>query len=293
MDYSSAALHNLGQWLFPSPQFGAALWWTLAWLGLGKLALGFGWEAITRIGAVHEHRVFRIGTDTGQRRREILSSWHVFSDAIFLYALIRLGLIRLAPDSWTTTLLTFAVFYVWVEVLYYFTHRWMHEHDFLYRLHRSHHLSRVVTPLSSISMSWVEKWVFYTAGWLSFMAAASWLMPVGLAGIAAYYAFHFIISLHGHSNVETSRLGALLSNHLSMGSATSHALHHARFKVNYGFSCMLLDKLFGTYSADTALLQKRAIERRGVEAFGQIRDLRRDAASAAPAAATPAESMPS
>lgn len=286
----SASLQQFLQWLLPAQQFTAPVWWTLAWLAFGKLALGFGWEAITRVAPVREHRVFRIGTDSGQRRREILSSWHVFSDAIFLYALLRLQLIQLASGSWASALLTFAVFYVWVEVLYYFTHRWMHEHDFLYRLHRSHHLSRVVTPLSSISMSWIEKWVFYTAGWLSFMAAVSWLVPVSLAGIAAYYAFHFIISLHGHSNVETSRLGALLSNHLSMGSATSHALHHARFKVNYGFSCMLLDKLFGTYSADTGLLQRRAIERRGVEAFGQIRDLRRDAGQQT---ATAAESMPS
>lgn len=277
MDGESAMLQGQGAWLFKAGLSDASVWGVLAWLAFGKLLFGLIWESVASSGPVRVHRIFRISPDPGQRGREILSSIHVFSDAIALFLLINFQLIRLAPSSVATTLTTFGVFYIWVEVLYYFTHRWMHEYDFLYKLHRSHHLSRVVTPLSSISMSWIEKCVFYTGGWLSFMAAISWFMPVSLSGIAAYYGFHFVISLHGHSNVETSRLGAVLAGRFSMGSATSHALHHARFKVNYGFSCMLLDKLFGTYSADTAPLQQRAINGRGVESFGEIRQLQAQA----------------
>lgn len=237
--------------------------YVLLWLAFGKILLGLAWEWLMATPGMREHRVYRIETPPTQRLRELKSSWHVVSDAIFLYALVELNLIRFAPDTLANTLITFGIFYVWVEVWYYSTHRLAHQYDFLYKFHKSHHLTLVVTPLSSISMSWVEKWIFYTTGWLGFMAAASWFAPVSLYGIAAYYTYHFIISLHGHSNVEAARFNAVLTR-LGMGSATSHALHHTRFRVNYGFSNMLLDRLLGTYAKETGELQARAIEKRGV-----------------------------
>lgn len=258
---------NLFETIFPTSQFSPAMLQVLCWLAFGKLILGLGWEFGMKLQVMRTHRVFRIDTPKGQRLREIKSSWHVFSDAIVLYALVRLDLIRLAPETLEIGLLSFALLYVWVETWYYFTHRLMHSNAFFYQLHRSHHLTKAVTPLSSISMSWVEKWIFYTCGWLGFMALMSHLMPVSLYGIASYYLFHFLISLHGHSNVESSRLGLMLSKVLYSGSATSHALHHARFRVNYGFSSMLLDRMLGTYAEDTSLLQERALAKTGVESF--------------------------
>jgi len=239
----------------------------VAWLAFGKLALGVIWEVATRTPGLRAHQVFRMPPAEGQRWREIKSSWHVFSDALLLYALVGFGAIHFAADTFAAGALTFAVFYVWVEVWYYFTHRLMHQSNLLYSWHRSHHLTQVVTPLSSISMSWIEKCIFYTAAWLGFMAAVSWFMPVTLTGIAAYYTYHFLISLHGHSNVEASALGRFMSRTVHSGSATSHAVHHARFRVNYGFSNMLLDKLLGTYSDETDVLQERAIGKQGVDSF--------------------------
>lgn len=261
---------TLTAWLFPAQIFTPQVLAVLAWVAFGKILLGIGWEALTSVPGLRAHRVFRVPVPAGQRWREIKSSWHVFSDVVVLYVLLRANLLQLAPNTLGGTLATFGVFYVWVEVFYYFTHRWMHEYDFLYPLHRSHHLTQIVTPLSSISMSWVEKWIFYTGPWLSFMAAMSWVMPVTLYGIAAYYTFHFIISLHGHSNTETSRIGCFLSSALSFGSAASHAVHHARFRANYGFSCMLLDKLLGTYADDTEQLQSLAVQRNGVTSLKRM-----------------------
>ena len=260
----SPVVQGVVAWLFPAGYLTKELIVVLVWLAFGKVALGLAWEGLLTTSTMRSHRVFKIQIPADQRLREIRSSWHVVSDAVVLYVLTRFGLIQLAADTLANSLLTFAVFYAWVEVWYYATHRWMHANDFLYRVHRSHHLTRVVTPLSSISMSWVEKWVFYTCGWLGFVALASWVVPISLYGIAAYYAFHFIISLHGHSNTEPTRLGCLMSR-LGMGSATSHALHHARFRVNYGFSNMLLDRLLGTYSNETETLQRKAVEKAGAE----------------------------
>lgn len=261
-------LRDTVAWISPPGYLSDDLLYVLAWVALGKIILGLAWEGLTGTSAMRLHRVFRVEIPARQRLREIKSSWHVVSDVIALYGLIRFDLIRFAPHSLVNTLLTFMLFYLWVEVWYYFTHRWMHEYEFLYRVHRSHHLTRVVTPLSSISMSWIEKWVFYTGAWLGFMAMISWVAPVTLYGIAAYYTYHFIISLHGHSNTEASRLGCLLLK-LGMGSAASHALHHARFRVNYGFSNMWLDRLLGTYSPDTETLQYKAVAKAGVDTFSR------------------------
>lgn len=258
---------NLLETIFPTDQFSIAVLSVLAWLMFGKLILGLGWELGMKLQVMRAHRVFCIDIPKGQRLREIKSSWHFLSDAIVLYVLIRFDLIVLAPENLSIILLSFAALYIWVEVWYYFTHRLMHESDIFYRIHRSHHLTRVVTPLSSISMSWIEKWVFYTCGWLGFMALISHLIPVSLFGIASYYLFHFLISLHGHSNVEASHLGPALSNLLHSGSPTSHALHHARFRVNYGFSSMFLDRLLGTYAEDTPLLQKNALANNGAKSL--------------------------
>ncbi len=237
-------------------------WWFVFWLAFGKVIIGIVWTMLTQRPALLEHRIYRIEIPDGQRQREIKSSWHVISDAIVLVAVVGLGWINLASNTPINTLLTFAVFYCWVEAWYYAHHRLMHERDWLYKYHKSHHLSKVVTPLSSISMSWVEKCIFYTGGWLGFMTLISWVVPVTLHGIAAYYTFHFIISLHGHSNTEPSALGRLMTK-LNMGSATSHALHHSRMRVNYGFSCMLLDKLLGSYAEETPVLQENALKGNG------------------------------
>lgn len=238
----------------------------IAYLMLGKVVLGLVFTKVTNLGALKAHRVYQVDISNAQKLREIKNSWHVISDGVALFALHYFGLINFAQESLQTALITFGVFYLWVETWYYHTHALMHKNRWLYKFHREHHLSHVVSPLSSIAMSNVEKWVFYTGGWLGFMAAISWVMPISLYGIVAYYTYHFVISLHGHSNTETSPVGAFLTR-LGMGSATSHAIHHARFNQNFGFSNMLWDKLLGTYANDTLAMQQKAIKKEGTDSI--------------------------
>jgi sterol desaturase/sphingolipid hydroxylase (fatty acid hydroxylase superfamily) len=216
--------------------------------------------------AMQAHRVYAVEIPADQKTREVKHSWHVISDGVVLYLLVALHLINFAPDTLQNIVITFAIFYAWVETWYYFTHRLMHKYDWLYKFHREHHLSLAVTPLSSISMSSVEKIIFYTGGWLTFMAAVSWIVPVSLYGVVAYYTYHFIISLHGHSNTEATALNAVLAK-IGMGSATSHAIHHARFKQNFGFSNMFWDKVCGTYAKDTLEIQRMAIHKQGTKSL--------------------------
>lgn len=234
----------------------------LAWISLGKPLLALGFEAAMRSPAMRKHRVFRVAPPPGQLMRELGSAWHVVADGIVLAVLMSSGLIRLSPGTWQSILTTFVVFYAWVETWYYLGHRAMHRSKWLYRFHREHHLSRVVTPFSSMAMSGFERAFLYTGGWLSFMAIMSWVLPISLPGLAIYYSYHFVISLHGHSNTEASGMAPFLSS-LGMGSATSHALHHARPNVNYGFSNMFWDRFLGTYDRETRELQANALHGSG------------------------------
>jgi sterol desaturase/sphingolipid hydroxylase (fatty acid hydroxylase superfamily) len=211
---------------------------------------------------MQKHRVFRVERPRGQVLRELSSAWHVIADAVVLVGLMTSGLIRLSPNSLQTNLTTFFVFYAWVETWYYMAHRGMHRSRWLYRFHREHHLSRVVTPLSSMSMSWVERAFLYTGGWLAFMSIMSWLIPISLPGLVAYYSYHFVISLHGHSNTEASSLGPIMTK-AGMGSATSHAMHHARPDANFGFSNMIWDRVLRTYDPQTSELQLKALQGSG------------------------------
>lgn len=239
------------------------VWMSLAWIALGKPLLAVGFERVMRLPHMQKHRVFRVSAPSDQLLREIGSSWHIVLDAVVLGTLMVTGLIELSPASWLSIGTTFVLFYCWVETSYYFGHRWMHRSKWLYRFHREHHLTKVVTPASSMSMSIAEKVVLYTGPWLLFMAAVSWFVPISLYGLAAYYTFHFLISLHGHSNTDASPVGPVLTG-LGMGSATSHAIHHARPNVNYGFSCMFWDRVMNSYDPETVELQRRAVRGDGV-----------------------------
>lgn len=236
------------------------------YLAFGKLIIGLLWTKVMNLNALRAHRVYQVELTSKQKRREMITSWHVFSDGLVLYLLAYFGLIQFAADSWQNITLTFVLFYAWVETWYYFTHFAMHKYRWLYKFHRDHHLSLVVSPLSSISMSNVEKWVFYTGGWLGFMSLMSWLLPISLYGIVAYYSYHFVISLHGHSNTEASMFNRVLAR-LGMGSATSHAIHHARFNQNLSFSNMFWDKVMGTYAPDTLVMQEKAIAKNGTDSI--------------------------
>ncbi len=246
-----------------------SFYWIVLYLAIGKIVLGIFWTILMKHDHLLSHRVYKVEIPDGQKAREYKNSWHVISDGVALYLLVYFDLISFAESTLTTTITTFLIFYAWVETWYYFTHRLMHKYDWLYKYHRMHHLSLVVTPLSSISMSNVEKIGFYTGGWLGFMALISWWVPVSLYGIVAYYTYHFIVSLHGHSNTEASAMNSLLAK-AGMGSATSHAIHHARFRKNYGFSNMFWDRVFGTYAEDTIDMQERAIKKDGTTSIKTI-----------------------
>lgn len=258
MDQLSSAWQNV----FPSTIFTTQAFVTLGWLAFGKVLLLLGLGSAMQKPEMQQKRVFRVPVPEGQRERELVSSWHFISDVVIVYLMLRLGVLRPSAPSFLYSFTTFLMFWAWVEIYYYAIHYAMHHNKFLIAVHRSHHVSMVVTPYSASAMSAMEKWVFSSLAWLGFVAAMSWVVPITMSGITAYFVFNYFITLGGHSNTESSPVSLKLAK-IGMGSATTHALHHARFKVNYGFSFTLMDRLFGTYSDETDDLRRRALAGNG------------------------------
>lgn len=232
----------------------------LLWLAFGKLPIVGILMTIQNLPSIKKLRVYDIEVSREQTIRELKDSWVVLTDAVVLVILVCSGLLKLSTESLGNILLTFVVFFVWVEVWFYWTHRWMHQSEFMWKFHEHHHLSILTQPLTATSFSFVEKFVFYTCGWFLLPTLLSWYIPISAYGIAAYFACYYIASPIAHSNMEFlyplfKYLPFGMSNLSS--SATSHGIHHARCNVNFGLITSVLDCIFGTYASDTEKVKKR------------------------------------
>ena len=177
--------------------------------------------------------------------------------ALIFVVLLATGALHPANESWRIGILTFVITFLWTEVWHYFSHRAMHHRRLLF-LHREHHLSAITNPWTSISFSFMEKFIF-SLGILGFMAILSHWMPVSVTAVAAYYVFYFFTNTLGHANFEFRAPGY---RHTFMGkffvSPSYHAMHHARYIKNYGLITPWLDRLLGTAWEDYDAVQTQA-----------------------------------
>ena len=233
----------------------------LLWLAFGKLLIIKLFTVLKDLPFYQLLRIFSIEVSKEQTVRELKATWVVLTDAIVLALLAEFGLIRFAPESLSTILLTFLVFFIWVEIWFYWSHRWLHQSNIIWRFHQHHHLSVINQPLTATSFSFMEKFVFYTCGWFLLPTLISWYIPISPCGIAAYFTCYYIASTIAHSNTEFSYF---LQKRLPWGldklvpSSTSHALHHVRYQMNFGGPfTSVLDKACGTYVQNTEKIQSR------------------------------------
>lgn len=233
-------------------------WLALGWLAVGKLFTISLVNALAKRPSSGSRRVYALPARDGQTRYELRSAWLLLTDPIVLGILVVSGWLRLTPATLGTSLFTFATMFVWTDTWMYWNHRAMHHWKWAWRLHAHHHRSRITQPTSAISFSLGEKLVFYTLGWLLPLAALSHVVPVAFPGIIAFYSFYFVTSPLAHSNFE------LTSHPLhwpmkALGTATGHAMHHARVTGNYGFLTSIHDRLFGTHWPDGDAVHARVI----------------------------------
>jgi Delta7-sterol 5-desaturase len=214
-------------------------------------------------------RIYNVAVNQDQLRDELNNSWLTSPlHALLIWLALYWGLLKDHPTTLLNFTYTFVIVFVWTEIWHYFSHRLMHHKSLLW-IHREHHKSKITNPMSSISFSFMEKFIF-SVGILAPVAALSAYMPVSLQGIVAYYLFYFITNALGHSNIEIRKPGYV---HTWIGSIintpTYHAMHHARYVKNYGLITSTLDRLFNTMWEDYDKVQTRAANSRPLQKLSE------------------------
>lgn len=203
-------------------------------------------------------RIYNLHPTQDQLKEELNNSWltsplHSVLIGLAFYS----GFLKDHPATWVNFLYTFAIVFVWTEIWHYCSHRAMH-HKALLFIHREHHNSKVTNVLSSMSFSFLEKFIF-SVGIIAPTAALSQVMPISFEGIVAYYLFYFVTNALGHSNIEIRKPGYAQSwIGKIINTPTYHAMHHARYVKNYGLITSTLDRLFNTMWEDYDKVQSRA-----------------------------------
>lgn len=223
--------------------------------GLTVVALLAGFSAERALGK--KKRIFAVPLAPGQYRFEAIGNLvFVATTSATMTAMLRADVVRFGAPTWGRAVATFAALLVGFQIFYWFLHRAMHTRPLLF-LHRWHHRSRVTTPLSGQSVS-VGEALGWMLGYAGLPLLFSLVEPISFGGWVAYLGFNVFGNIVGHSNVEptappaATRTAALFAN-----TFVYHALHHARWTVNYSFQAAGMDRLFKTESPDWPELYER------------------------------------
>lgn len=203
-------------------------------------------------------RVYNLEATQDQLDEELNNSFLTSPlHAVLIGAALFSGALQAAPTTWINFIYTFVIVFVWTEIWHYFSHRAMHHKSLLF-IHRLHHESKITNPISSISFSFLEKFIF-SVGIIGVVAMISHFIPISFYGIYAYYLFYFVTNVIGHSNIEIRKPGyAQTWIGRIINTPTYHAMHHARYVKNYGLITSTLDRLFNTMWEDYDKVQSRA-----------------------------------
>jgi sterol desaturase/sphingolipid hydroxylase (fatty acid hydroxylase superfamily) len=189
-----------------------------------------------------------------QMLREILCSlrsiaiFGVVAGVIVLFAYNKATriYIRIEDYGWVYFWFSILLMVVLHDTYFYWTHRLMH-HRRLYKLfHHTHHLSTSPTPWAAYAFSPLEALVQAGIGPLILFT-----IPSHPLAFATFMLWQITFNVLGHCGYEIfprwllrTPLGYLLN------SITHHALHHEKFRANYGLYFNVWDRLMGTNHRD-------------------------------------------
>lgn len=140
-------------------------------------------------------------------------------------------------------LIHFALYILIVDFLNYWVHRWMHENDWLWHIHKLHHSAQHFNVITSLRDHPVERLIN------SIVLA----IPLAVLGVPKehYIVFSVIILAVGplkHSRILSD--WGVVGKYLFQ-SSMDHWRHHAKeakyYNTNYASLFTFWDKLFGTY----------------------------------------------
>ena len=189
-----------------------------------------------------------------QVTREILCSLR----SIAIFGLVTVAVVYAAYLGWTKLYIrvdnhgwmwfgaSVGLMIVLHDTYFYWTHRLMH-HPRLYRVfHHTHHISANPTPWAAYAFSPLEALVQAGIGPLIVFS-----IPVHPAAFGIFMIWQIAFNVLGHCGYEIfphlflqSRLGKLLN------SVTHHALHHEKYRANFGLYFNVWDRFMGTNHPD-------------------------------------------
>lgn len=159
---------------------------------------------------------------------------------------IWVGFFRITRDvSVLASVFAFLAYFVWFEIYFYYTHKWMH-HPKLFWIHRLHHERRATNAMTSLMFSIPERLVLlFGAIFIPGLLSQAVILPA--AGVLYYFLYNYIMNVYGHLNVELipkrwiqGRYGQV------MATTISHSKHHQVFRGNYGLFTQILDRFHKT-----------------------------------------------
>jgi sterol desaturase/sphingolipid hydroxylase (fatty acid hydroxylase superfamily) len=219
-------------------------------LGVGKPIAVAIMSLLTRRQAERHGYLYGEATSPAQRSFEWRAVVWTLTDVAVFGVFVAIGLFRFTGETLGRAVVTFLVMFFAVDAWMYANHVAMHRVPLFMKWHRHHHLSVTTGVETAISFSFMEKLVCYTLGWLGIMAALSWVLPISMYGICAFYVFYFFSSAYGHGNVELLADKSPPGRFSRVSSATAHGLHHQRGNRNYAFLTTIYDHLFGTAATE-------------------------------------------
>lgn len=150
---------------------------------------------------------------------------------------------------WTCAVKTFFCHVLFVEPLYYFTHRWLHVPTQMKAMHGFHHLSIYPTPSTSLVQNFEEHFIYIAT------FGPAFFLPYFTGGhqhwvvIGAYLILFDAINAWGHTNVRI-RHWAMTHKYSPLKYLfyipEYHLGHHFYFNANYALFMPIWDYLFGT-----------------------------------------------
>lgn len=192
-------------------------------------------------------RIYDLPVKDPQVRRELKNSIHTPMHAVVLFGALVVGAFE--SRTFLTFLGALVITALWAEIWHYASHRAFHLKS-LHWIHAEHHKSRLSSPFTALSFSFVEKLIF-DIGIVGFLMLVDLVLPLNFYGVATWFVIYLIINSYGHANYEVRSHAFMKLKGKVLTSTVYHALHHSRYTGNYGLGTRFLDRWFGTEWPDS------------------------------------------
>jgi alkylglycerol monooxygenase len=163
--------------------------------------------------------------------------------AVLLFAFIeqRYALLHFDAGNW----LTWVVFFVLLDFLYYWAHRWSHEINFLWGVHSPHHQSEEYNLTTALRQGAFQDTVHMPI----FLPLALLGCPVEVFITVLTFSKFYQFWIHTRMIAKVPLIEGILNT------PSAHRAHHAVNDIyldrNYGATLMIWDRLFGTWVDET------------------------------------------